>query len=83
MKILSSRILPGNIEVKGYVDIKKEKLCKEAFEFFCDKFKKESSANSAWDTEEEFKVNVHIKMKKDIFSGKKTYDVYITPKEHP
>ena len=80
MKTLASRILPGNIEVRGHVENKRNDT--QALDFFCEKFKKESSKDAKWDTEEEFKVNVDIKTKEDIFSSKKTYDVYIMPKEH-
>lgn len=85
MKKLSPRILSRDkeIEVIVHIDSEQKELCKRAFEFFLDEFNKNSSADSAWDTEEEFKVNVHIKTKEDKFSNKKTYDVYITPKEHP
>ena len=82
MTIITSRILPGGIEVRG-VDSKQDKHCKKAFDFFCNLFKEESSENAAYDTKEEFGVSVHVKKKEDKFSDKKTYDVYITKKEYP
>lgn len=75
----TSRILPSNREVRGHVN----KSCKDAFDFFCDKFKEESSADAVADTEEEFDVNIYIKKQQDKFKPeKKTYDVYISKKEH-
>ena len=82
MKKLSPRILSRykEVEVIAHIDSEQKELCKRAFEFFFEEFKKNSSADSAWDTEEEFKVNVHIETKEDKFSNKERYDVYITPK---
>lgn len=83
METLASRILSGNREIRGHVDSEASELCKKAFAFFCDEFKKESSQNSAWDTQEEFKVDVHVEKKQDKFDNeKKTYDVYISKKEY-
>ena len=81
MKTLASRILPGNIEVRGHVE--NERNDTQAFDFFCNLFRKKSSGNAAYDTEEEFGVSVHVEKKENKFSDKKTYDVYITKKEHP
>ena len=83
MKTLASRILPGNIELRGHVESEQKELCTRAFGFFCNLFKKESSDNAAYDTEKKFGVSVHVEKKENKFSDKKTYDVYITKKEYP
>lgn len=83
MEILASRILSSNREIRGHVDSEASELCKNAFDFFCNKFKEESSEDAAWDTQEEFKVNVHIKNEPNMFDNeRRTYDVYISKKEH-
>lgn len=82
MKTLASRILPGNIEVRGHVESRE--IGTKALNFFCERFKKESSADAVDDTEEEFDVDVRIKKKSKDFKEQpiKVYDVYIGPKEH-
>lgn len=81
MKTLASRILPGNIEVRGHVE--NERNDTQALDFFCNRFKKESSADAAEDTKEEYGVDVRIN-KNEPFEAQtgKVYDVYITKKEH-
>ncbi len=81
MTIITSRILPGGIEVRGHVDSKRQ-IYKKAFDFFCDKFKEESSADAAADAEEEYGVSIYIEKKQYKFKTEKRYDVYISKKEH-
>ena len=72
---LASRILPNNKEVRGHVDSEKFELCKNALDFFCNKFKKESSEDAAWDTQEEF--NIPIRVENFYEEPMHVYDVYI------
>lgn len=81
-EILAPRILSNSREIRGHVDSEQKELCTMAFGFFCNLFKEESSENAAYDTEEEFGVRVHVEKTEDKFSDNKTYDVYITKKEH-
>ena len=77
---IASRILPSNREVRGHVE---NKEYTKALDFFCDKLKKESSEDAACDTEKKFDVSICIEEKQDKFKlEKKTYDVYISKKEH-
>lgn len=79
---IASRILPSNREVRGHVE-NERRIYKDAFDFFCDKFKEESSADAVADAEEEYGVNIYIEEKRYKFKPeKKTYDVYISKKEH-
>lgn len=78
----TSRILPSNREVRGHVA---NKDYTKALDFFCDKFKKESSADAAEDTKEEFGVTVCVEKSEELTTNNqpiKVYDVYIGPKEH-
>ena len=57
------RILRGKKEVKGFIrkgEKQEELKLKEALEFFCDRLKKESSANAKDDTEAEYAVSVKV-----------------------